>query len=148
MSRNIDEAVYQVLDFQETRHRPLMTGNSSDRRGKKHVRSVSFAATNCEYSDDEGEEPEYKEKRALRKRKSRALKAGPSQTTVTEKSDLCKQSEKCGQAPGSPSGEQLEKTLKALQKKIDSLKKQLQRRVMKLLVVEVILTSFATFVLK
>ena len=39
-----------------------------------------------------------------------------------------KQSEKCGQAPGPSSGEQLEKTLKALQDKIDSLEKQLQRR--------------------
>ena len=52
--RDIDEAVYQVVDFQETRHRPLMTDSSSDRRGKKHVRSVSFAATDCEDSDDEG----------------------------------------------------------------------------------------------
>ena len=126
--RDIDEAVYQVLDFQETRHRPLMTDSSSDRRGKKHVRSVSFAATDCEDSDDEGEEPEYKEKRAKRKRKTRARRAGPSQTSVTEKSDLGKQSEKCGQAPGPSSGEQLEKTLKALQDKIDSLEKQLQRR--------------------
>ena len=74
--RDIDEAVYQVVDFQETRHRPLMTDSSSDRRGKKHVRSVSFAATDCENSDDEGEEPEYKEKRAKHKRKSRARRLG------------------------------------------------------------------------
>ena len=32
--RDIDEAVYQVVDFQETRHRPLMGDASSDRRGK------------------------------------------------------------------------------------------------------------------
>ena len=94
--RDIDEAVYQVVDFQETRHRPLMTDSSSDRRGKKHVRSVSFAATDCEDRDDEVEEPEYKEKRAKRKRKSRARRAGQSQATVTEKLDLGKQSEKCG----------------------------------------------------
>ena len=126
--RDIDEAVYQVVDFQETRHRPLMTDSSSDRRGKKHVRSVSFAATDCEDSDDEGEEPEYKEKRAKRKRNTRARRAGPSQTSVMEKSDMGKQSEKCGQAPGPSSGEHLEKTLKALQDKIDSLDKQLQHR--------------------
>ena len=68
--RDIDEAVNQVVDFLETRHRPLMTDSSSDRRDKKHVRSVSFAATDCEDNDDEGEEPEYKEKRAKRKCKT------------------------------------------------------------------------------
>ena len=140
--------MYQVVDFQETRHRPLMTDSSSDRRGKKHIRSVSFVATDCEDNDDEGEEPEYKEKRAKRKRKSRARRAGPSQTTVIERSDLGKQSEKCGQAPGSSSGEQLEKTLKVLQDKMTVLKSNCNVGVMDLLVVEAILTSFATLALK
>ena len=125
--RDIDEAVYQVVDFQETRHRPLMTDGSSERRGKRNVRVVSFATTDYEDSDDEGEGPEYKEKRTKRKRKSKARRAGQGQTLVTDK-DSGKQTEKSGPAPKPICGEQLEKTLKALQDKVDSLEKQLQRK--------------------
>ena len=60
--RDIDEAVYQVVDFQEICHHPLMTDGSYERRGKRNVRAVSFATTDYEDSDDEGKGPEYKEK--------------------------------------------------------------------------------------
>ena len=126
--RDIDEAVYQVVDFQETRHRPLMGEGSSNRRDKKHVHSVSFVTTECEDSDDESEETEDRERKAKRKRRSRARRAGPGQTSVTGKSDSGKPSEKSGQAQ-KPSGDgQLETTLKALQDKKDSLERQLQQR--------------------
>ena len=92
--RDIDEAVFQLVDFQETRHRPLMGEGSSDRKGKKHVRSVSFATTEFEDSDDESEETEDRERKAKRKRRSRARRAGPGQTSVMGKSDSGKPSER------------------------------------------------------
>ena len=49
--RDIDEAVFQVVDFQETRHRPLLNEGNCEKRGKKHARSVNYVMTEYEDSD-------------------------------------------------------------------------------------------------
>ena len=35
--RDINEAVFQVADFQETRHRPLLNEGNCEKKGKKHA---------------------------------------------------------------------------------------------------------------
>ena len=61
--RDIDEAVYQVVDFQETRHRPLMGDGNGDRRGRKHARAVRFDQTEYEDSDDDSDGAIHVDKR-------------------------------------------------------------------------------------
>ena len=60
--RDIDEAVYQVVDFQETRNRPLYNESNGDRRGKKHARAVTYVSTEYEDSDYEGDNVEQRRK--------------------------------------------------------------------------------------
>ena len=43
--RDIDEAVYQVIDFQETRNHHLYNEGNGDRRGKKHARAATYVST-------------------------------------------------------------------------------------------------------
>ena len=75
-----------------------------------------------------GRDLNTRKKQTKRKRKSKARRAGKGQTLVTDKPDPSdrsgEQSEKSGPAPN----EHLEKTLKALQDKVDSLEKQLQNK--------------------
>ena len=126
--RDIDEAVYQVVDFQETRHRPLMGDASSDRRGRKHARAVRYAQTEYEDSDDESDEAIQLDRKVKRKRSGRARKAGASQTTTSGKTDSGKQVEKNTQGQKQSTDDDLGRTLKALQDKIDSLERQLQQK--------------------
>ena len=52
--RDIDEAVYQVIDFQETCNHPLYNEGNGDRRGKKHACAATYVSTEYEDSDYEG----------------------------------------------------------------------------------------------
>lgn len=126
--KDIDEAVYQVVDFQETRRRPLMGEYNSEKKSKRHARSVSFAPTEDEDSDDESEETEDRTRRVKRKRHSRVRRTGNSQSSASGKPASGNLSEKPIQEQKPAGDGHLEKTLKALQDKIVSLEKQLQQR--------------------
>lgn len=126
--RDIDEAVFQVVDFQETRHRPLLNEGNCDKRGKKHARSVSYAMTEYEDSDNEVEGGEIQNKRVKRKISSTARKASNGQSSLAGKGVSGKQIEKPEQTQKDDSEGKLEKTLKALQEKIEGLERQLQQR--------------------
>ena len=126
--RDIDEAVYQVVDFLETRHRPLMGEGNNERRGRKHARTVRYAQTEYEDSDIESDEVDVKDKKVKRKKSGRARKAGASQTLMSGKTELGKQTEKNGYGQKQATDGDLERTLKVLQDKIDSLERQLQQR--------------------
>lgn len=126
--RDIDEAVFQVVDFQETRHRPLLNEGNCDKRGKKHARSVSYAMTEYEDSDNEVEGGEIQNKRVKRKISSTARKASNGQSSLAGKGVSGKQIEKPEQTQKDDSEGKLEKTLKALQEKIEGLERQLHQR--------------------
>ena len=125
---DIDEAVYQVVDFQETRHRPLMGDGNGDRRGRKHARAVRFDQTEYEDSDDESDGAIQVDKKVKRKRGGRARKAVVGQTETSVKAESGKQAEKNTQGQKQSSDSDLERTLKALQDKIVSLERQLQQK--------------------
>lgn len=126
--RDIDEAVFQVVDFQETRHRPLLNEGNCDKRGKKHARSVSYALTEYEDSDNEVEGGNIQNKRVKRKISSTARKTSNGQSSLVGKGVSGKQIEKPEQTQKDDSEGKLEKTLKALQEKIEGLERQLQQR--------------------
>ena len=117
---DIDEAVYQVVDFQETRHRPLMGDGNGDRRGRKHARAVRFDQTEYEDSDDESDGAIQVDKKVKRKRGGRARKAGVGQTETSVKAESGEQAEKNTQGQKQSSDSDLERTLTALQDKIVS----------------------------
>ena len=58
--RDIDEAVYQVVDFQETRNPPLYNEGNGDRRGKKHACAATYVSTEYEDSDYDGDNVEQR----------------------------------------------------------------------------------------
>ena len=91
--RDIDEAVYQVVDFQETSNRPLYNEGNGDRRGKKHARAFTYVSTEYEYSDYEGDKVEQRRKL----KKNRVVhKAGNSQTSPSSKQAHENQSDQSG----------------------------------------------------
>ena len=120
--------MYQVVDFLETHHRPLMVEGNNERRGRKHARTVRYAQTEYEDSDDESDEVDENDKKVKRKKRGRARKAGASQTLMSGKTESGKQTERYGYGQKQATGGDLERTLKALQDKIDSLERQLQQR--------------------
>ena len=129
--RDIDEAVFQVVDFQETRHRPLLNEGNCEKRGKKHARSVNYVMTEYEDSDLEIEGGDSRNKRVKHKKSSIARKAGSSLSLPTGKTVPGKSAEKQDQSQrvDTDSEGKMEKTLKTLQEKIEGLERQLQQRV-------------------
>lgn len=123
--RDIDEAVYQVVDFQETRNRPLYNEGNGDRRGKKHARAVTYVSTEYEDSDYEGDNVE--QRRKLKKNRV-VRKAGNSQTSPSSKQAQDNQSDQSGSKDAVRVDGSLENTLKALQEKIESLEQQIQQK--------------------
>ena len=123
--RDIDEAVYQVVDFQETRNRPLYNEGNGDRRGKKHAHAVTYVSTEYEDSDYEGDNVE--QRRKLKKNRV-VRKAGNSQTSPSSKQAQDNQSDQSGSKDAVRVDGSLENTLKALQEKIESLEQQIQQK--------------------
>ena len=128
--RDIDKAVFQVVDFQETRHRPLLNEDNCGKRGKKHARSVNYVMTEYEYSDLEIEWGDSHNKRVKDKKSSIARKAGNSLSLPTGKNVLGKSAEKQDQSQRTDTDSEgkMEKTLKTLQEKIEGLERQLHLR--------------------
>ena len=128
--RDIDEAVFQVVDFQETRHRPLLNEGNCEKRGKKHVRSVNYVMTEYEDSDLEIEGGDSHNKRVKHKKSNIARKAGSSLSLPTGKTVPGKSAEKQDQSQRADTDSEgkMEKTLKTLQEKIEWLERQLQQR--------------------
>ena len=54
--------MYQVVDFQETRNRPLYNEGNGYSRGKKHACAVTYVSTEYEDSDYEGDHVEQRRK--------------------------------------------------------------------------------------
>ena len=123
--RDIDEAVYQVVDFQETRNRPLYNEGNDDRRGKKHARAVTYVST--EYGDSDYEGDNVEQRRKLKKNRV-VRKAGNSQTSPSSKQAQDNQSDQSGSKDAVRVDGSLENTLKALQEKIESLEQQIQQK--------------------
>lgn len=126
--RDIDEAVFQVVDFQETRHRPLLNEGNCEKRGKKHARSVKYVMTEYEDSDLEIEGGDSQDKRVKREKIGMARKAGSSLSQQTGENVPVKSTEKQELSQRAESEGKIEKTLKALQEKIEGLERQLQQR--------------------
>lgn len=126
--RDIDEAVFQVVDFQETRHRPLLNEGNSEKKSKKHVRSAKYAMTEYEDSDNEMEDNEEQSRKVKRKRTSIARKAGNSQSLSSGKATSGKLNEKAEHMQAEDDKGKIEKTLLTLQEKIEGLEKQMSQK--------------------
>ena len=60
--KTIDEAVFYVVDFEETRRKPSpYEGN--DRKNKRQVRHINFSDTESDFSESENEQPSSHSKR-------------------------------------------------------------------------------------
>ena len=58
--------MYQMVDFQEIRYRPLMGEGNNGRRGRKHARTVRYAQTKYADRYDESAEVDGKDKKVKR----------------------------------------------------------------------------------
>ena len=60
--KTIDDAVFFVVDFEETRRRPS-SYEGNDRKNKRQVRNVAFSDTESEFSESESEQSNFRSKR-------------------------------------------------------------------------------------